>query len=238
MKSPEQNGGDELAPLIKMCSSCDDYFFLDSSNSHAVDYVIESKKYLNHLYTTCPHCKQTEFSFTKNNPLRFIRNLSDKGIPIIEMVEPYPLVDEIYSYNNPTNNTNSLDQIPELETANGSSADLTPEQDAVVKYFSELLSSFIKTGADFAIAVEGIKKTPIDIDIRNNNDILLATCNSCALNYEISNSNTELLLFTEIDHVELNGVSSKCPHCYANNYSMSKDYLDKAMRKGIQTKLL
>ncbi len=245
MKSPEQNGGDELAPLIKMCSSCDDYFFLDSSNSHAVDYVIEPKKYLNHLYTTCPHCKQTEFSFTKNNPLRFIRYLSDRGIPIIEMVEPYKPVEDQYILDNKERSSEKEESLKHFynllahsETAGRSNSDLSPEQEAVVKYFSELLSSFIKTGADFAIAVEGIKKTPIDIDIRHNNDILLATCNSCALNYEISNSNTELLLFTEIDHVELNGVSSKCPHCYANNYSMSKDYLDKAMRKGIQTKLL
>ncbi|MDQ5958763.1 MAG: hypothetical protein QG562_582 [Patescibacteria group bacterium] len=244
MKSPEQNGGDELAPLIKMCSSCDEYFFLDSSNSHAVDYALESKKHFNHLYTTCPHCKHTKYIFTQDNPLEFVRNLSDRGIPVIEMVEPYKPVEDQYILDNKeraSEKEKSLKHFYNLlahsETAGRSNSDLSPEQEAVVKYFGKLLS-YIETDADFHMAIKKVMDTPGDINLRQNNGILLATCDSCALHYEINNSNAELLIFTEIEHEELNGVRSKCPHCYANNYSMKKDYLDDARKEGVPAKIL
>lgn len=229
MKSPEQNGGNELAPLIKVCSSCDEYFFLDSSNSHAVDYALESKKHFNHLYTTCPHCKHTKFIFTQDNPLEFVRNLSDRGIPVIEMVEPYKPVEDQYILDNKeraSEKEKSLKHFYNLlahsETAGRSNSNLSPEQEAVVKYFGKLLS-YIETGTDFVRAVEGIKKAPKSIRFHHNEGNIIAKCYSCALNYIVDNNNTKLIAHVAEGDEDPNIVSSTCPHCNATNFSKDND---------------
>ena len=229
MRNPENSGGqsdgNEIAPLIKMCSNCDDYFFLDATNSHVVDYDLENKKGLNHLYTCCPHCSRKAFQFTDDNPYRFVRYHTKRAVPVITMQEPYPLVEEIHNRS-------------KKQPISTSEPELTPEQADVVKHFGDLLFKYIYNPADLEQAIDIISGVPNTLDLHHYNGTIHAQCHSCPTQYVVSNNNTELLIFPGENQDVLNCINSVCPNCNAYNYSTEKDHLDDVMRMGIKVKVL